>query len=135
MFPFWVMFFKLSKKVHFLWFCTEAIKVIYIYASERSRYSISENGIVYYAMTYSFGDIMVWSRRTLLNFCWVSIFFDISTANTSWTNFHFSKYDFLKERNENFQIHICKLLYQTLVSSWIQLKIAKKHLFRQKAPF
>ena len=32
---------------------------IYIYASERFRYALSENGIVYYAMTYCLGDIRV----------------------------------------------------------------------------
>ena len=91
MFPSWVMVLKLSKKVHFLQFCADlskkskSIKAIYIYASERSRYALSENGIVYYAMTYCFGDISVWSRRILLNFCWVSIFFDILIANISWT--------------------------------------------------
>ena len=37
----------------------KSIKAIYIYASERSRYALSENGIVYYAMTYCFGDIGV----------------------------------------------------------------------------
>ena len=36
-------------------------------------------------MTYYFGDINVWSRRILLNFCCVSIFFDILTVNISWT--------------------------------------------------
>ena len=84
------MVFKLSKKVHFLQFCADlskkskSIKAIYIYASERSRYALSENGIVYCAMTYYFGDISVWSRRILLNFCWVSIFFDILIASISW---------------------------------------------------
>ena len=32
----------------------KSIKAIYTYASERSRYVLSENGIVYYAMTYCF---------------------------------------------------------------------------------
>ena len=65
MFPSLVMVLKLSKKVCFLQFCSDlskksiSIKEIYIYASERSRYSLSENGIVYHAMTY---------RRILLNF-------------------------------------------------------------------
>ena len=87
MFPSWVMVFKLSKKVHFLQFCADSrkksksIKAIYIYVSERSRYALSENGIVYYAMTYCFEDISVWIRRILLNFCWVIIFFDILIAN------------------------------------------------------
>ena len=91
MFPFWVMVLKLSKTVHFLQFCADlskkstSIKGIYIYESERSRYALSENGIVYYAMTYCFGDISVWSRRILLNFSWVSIFFGILIANISWT--------------------------------------------------
>ena len=30
-----------------------------IYASERSRYALSENGIVYHVMTYCFGDTRV----------------------------------------------------------------------------
>ena len=51
MFPSWAMVLKLSKKVHFLQFCADlskkskSIKAIYIYASERSRYALSENGI------------------------------------------------------------------------------------------
>ena len=55
--PFWVMILKLSKKVHFFNFVLTSakkpkyIKAIYIYASERSRYALSENGIVYYART------------------------------------------------------------------------------------
>ena len=91
MFPSWVMVLKLSKKVHFLQFCADlskkskSIKAIYKYVSERSQYALSENGIVYCAMTYYFGDISVWSRRILLNFCWVSIFFDVLIVNISWT--------------------------------------------------
>ena len=58
MFPCWVMVFKLSKKVHFLQFCTDlrkkskSIKAIYIYASENEI-------VCYYATTYCFGDISV----------------------------------------------------------------------------
>ena len=86
----WVMVLKLSKKVHFLHFCayrskkSRSIKAIYICVSGRSRYTLPENGIVYYAMTYSFGDISIWSWRILLNFCWISIFFDILIAYISW---------------------------------------------------
>ena len=71
-FPSWVMVFKLSefsKK-------SKSIKSVYIYASERSRYTLSENGI---------RDIRVWSREILLNVCWVNIFFYILIANISWT--------------------------------------------------
>ena len=32
----------------------KSIKAIYICASERSRYALSENGIVYHAITYCF---------------------------------------------------------------------------------
>ena len=52
------MVLKLSKKKHFLQFGADltkkskSIKAIYIYASERSRYALSENGITYRAMTY-----------------------------------------------------------------------------------
>ena len=37
-----------------------------------------------YDMTYCCGDIRVWSRKILLSFCLVSIFFDILIANMSW---------------------------------------------------
>ena len=63
MFPSWVMVLKLSKKVYFLQFCTDlkkkfkSIKAIYMYASERSRYALSQSGIFCYAITYYFGDL------------------------------------------------------------------------------
>ena len=75
----------------FLLFCADlskkfkSIKAICIYASDRSWYALSESGIVYYAMTYCFGENWVWIWRILLNFCWVSIFFEILIANISWT--------------------------------------------------
>ena len=51
MFPSWVMVCKLSKKGHFLQFCADlckkskSIKAIYIYASESSHYTLSENAM------------------------------------------------------------------------------------------
>ena len=96
MFFSWVIVLKLSKKVQFLQFCADLTKksksnkAIYIYAYERSRYALSENGIVYYTMTYYFGGIRVWSWKVLLNFCWVSIFFDILITNISWMVAHIS---------------------------------------------
>ena len=36
-------------------------------------------------MTSCFRDIRVWSRRVLLNFCWISILIDILIANISIT--------------------------------------------------
>ena len=65
MFPLCVVVLKLSKKVHFLQYCADlskkskSIEAVYIYASERSRYALSENGIVYFAMIYCFEDISV----------------------------------------------------------------------------
>ena len=59
------MVLKLSKKVHILQYCADfsksskAIKAIYIYASERSRYALSEIGVVYYATTYCFRGMSV----------------------------------------------------------------------------
>ena len=87
MLPSWVMILKLLKKYIFSILCwpqqkkSKYVKAIYIYASETSRYALSEN-VVYYAMTSCFEDISVWNRRALLNFCWVSIVFDILIANT-----------------------------------------------------
>ena len=84
---------KLSKNVHFLMHFlifaalsekSKSIKAIFIYASERSCYALSENGIIFYDMAYCFGDIRIWSQKILLNFCWASIFFDILITNISW---------------------------------------------------
>ena len=51
MFPSWVMVCKLSIKWHFLQFCADlskkskSVKAIYIYASESSHYTLSENAM------------------------------------------------------------------------------------------
>ena len=69
-----VIILKLSKKVHCLQFSADfrkklnCNKAIYLYAFERSRYTFSENGIVYCAM----------------NFSRASLFFDI-VFSFSWT--------------------------------------------------
>ena len=90
-FAFWVMVLKLSQKVYIFLQCCSALskksrfmKTVYIFASEVSLYGLSENGIVYYAMDYCFGNTRVWSWRILLSFCWISIFFDILVANVLW---------------------------------------------------
>ena len=74
--------------MHFLQFCADcskkSIKAIYIYASETSRHTFSENSSVYYVVTYCFGDIIVWSWSPLLKFCWVRIFLDILIVKISW---------------------------------------------------
>ena len=90
MFSFWVMVFKLSKSLHFLQYFdnlskkSETIKEIYIYPSERSCCARLKNGVVYFDMTYYFGNIRVWSWRVLLIFCWATIFFYIFIVNISW---------------------------------------------------
>ena len=56
----------------------------YIYVSGRFCYALSENGVVYYATTYCLGDTSIWNWKNLLNFCWLSIFFDILIAYISW---------------------------------------------------
>ena len=86
MFLAWVMVLCLKKWI-FYQFCTglskkcKSVKATYMYASERSRKDLILKA--YYAMTYCFGDIIVWSRKILLNFCSGSIFFDIVIANIS----------------------------------------------------
>ena len=54
---------KLSKIVFFFHFLTDvsnkskAVTAVYAYAFESSRFTLIENGIGYYAMTYSLEDI------------------------------------------------------------------------------
>ena len=63
MFPSWVMVCKLSKKVHFLQICADFskkskfVKAIYIYASESSHFSLSENGMVHRGPSHRSWDI------------------------------------------------------------------------------
>ena len=58
MFPSWVMVYKLSKKVHFWQFCADlskkskSVKAIYIYSSEISHYTLSENAMVYRGLSH-----------------------------------------------------------------------------------
>ena len=64
MFLSWVMVFKLSKKEHFLQLCADLrnkskfLKVIYIYASESSHYTLSENAMVYRNLSQRSWDII-----------------------------------------------------------------------------
>ena len=57
MFPSWVMVLKWSKRVQFLQFCVDlrkkskSIKAVSVYVSEKSRFVLSENGIVYCAIS------------------------------------------------------------------------------------
>ena len=110
------------------------IKAIYIYASERSRYALSEKDIVYHAMTYRFGDIRVWSRRILLNFCWVSIFFDELIANILWTvaQTPINHVIFWKSVMRNFRC-ICVNCFNGLrfLADKVSTKLQKLHFFGQ----
>ena len=56
------MVLKLSKKVHFMQFCADlsnkpkSIKAIYIYASESSHHTLSENDMVYKGLSHCSWD-------------------------------------------------------------------------------
>ena len=62
-FPTWFMVCKLSKKVHFLQFCADlskkskSVEAIYIYASESSHYTPSENAMIYRGLSHRSWDI------------------------------------------------------------------------------
>ena len=63
MFCSWVMVLKLSKKVQFLQFCDDlskklkSVKAMYIYVSESSQYTLSENDIAYRCLSHRSCDI------------------------------------------------------------------------------
>ena len=125
MFPSCVMVLKLSTKVHFLQFCADlskksmSIKAIYIYASGRSRHTLSENGIVYYDF--------------LLNFCWVSIFFDILIANISWTvaQTPINHIIFWKTVIRTFRSIYVNCFNRLRFLAEVSTKLQKMHFFRQ----
>ena len=68
MFPSWVWF-SIAKKSVFLQFCTDpskksnSIKAIYIYASESSYYSLSENDMVCRGLSHRSWDISNYNIR------------------------------------------------------------------------
>ena len=63
MFPTWVMVCKLSKKVHSLQFCADlskkfkSVETIYIYASESTHYTLSENAMISRSLSHLSWDI------------------------------------------------------------------------------
>ena len=79
LFSSWLMVLKLSKKCIFCNFVLTARNLGLL------------NQLTYMDMKGLFTQFQkivlfkVWSRRILLNICWVSIFFDILIANISWT--------------------------------------------------
>ena len=87
-------------------------------------------------MNYCFGNIRIWSRRILLSFCWSSIFF--------WYFNHYylknggsgtyKPYHFLKEYNENFQIHVCKCFNRHRFLAEISIKLQKMHFLDNWKP-
>ena len=138
MFPSWVMVLTLSKKVQFLQFWADlskksrSIKAIYMHASGSSCYALSENGIFYYAITYCFRDISIWNWR-MLNFCWVSIFFDILIANISWTVAQTPKNHsiFWKSVMRTFRCIYVNCFNRLRFLAEVSTKLQKMHFFRQ----
>ena len=80
---------------------------------ERFRYLLSEYDIVYYAMTYCFGDIRAWSRTILLNFVELSHYL-FSYLNRKYLmnggSEPYKPYHFPKDCIENFRMQILNLL-------------------------
>ena len=139
MFPSWVMILKLSEKVHFSNFVltlakkSKYVKAIDIYASEISRYAVSENVIAYYAMTSCFEDSSVWNRRALLNFCWVSIVFDILIANISWmvAQVPINHIIFWKTVTKTFKSIYINYFNRLRILAEVSTKLHKMHFFGQ----
>ena len=117
MFPSWFMVLKLAWKVNLLQFNADlsnkfkSVKAVYIYASERSRYALSENDFVHYAMTYCFGDIEGLMSTNFVKllmsqhiFWYLNCQYFMNGGSDPYKPYHF-----LKECNENFQMHIYKL--------------------------
>ena len=73
MIPSRVMVCELSRKEHFLQFCADlskkskSVKAIYIYASESSHYTLSENAMVYKVMRHRSWDISDYISKKMLN--------------------------------------------------------------------
>ena len=87
MFPSWVMVCKLSKNVNFLQFCADlskkskSVEAIYIYASESSYYSLSENALIYSGLRHRLWDIAIKISKKMLTE--QKFLKDSSTSNTN----------------------------------------------------
>ena len=110
-----------------------SIKTFYIYALGRSCYALSENGIVYYAMTYCFGGISIWKWGILLNFCWVSIFYDLLIANISrmvaWTPINYTI--FWKSVMKTFRCIYVNCFSRLRFLAEVSTKLQKMQFFEQ----
>ena len=83
------MVFKLSKKVHSCNIVLTSAWNLSLkqFTNIRVKGLImhSQKMVLFIMLTYCFGYIRAWIQRILLNFCWVSIFFDILISNISWS--------------------------------------------------
>ena len=104
-----------------------------MHSTERFRYELSENGIIYHALTYCFGDIRVWSQRIFLNCCWLSIFFDTLIANISWTVAHtpISDIVFWKSGMRAFRCIYVKCFNRLKFLAEVSTKLQKVRFFGQ----
>ena len=72
MFPTWFMVCKLSKKVQILQFCADlnkksnSVEAIYIYASESTHYTLSENAMISESLSHRSWDISDYISKTML---------------------------------------------------------------------
>ena len=110
---------------------SKSVKAVYIYACERSRYALSENIIVFYALCYYFGDFRVWSRIILVNFFWVSIFFDILIASISWmmAQIHISHTIFLESVMRTFRCIYEHFFNRISFNAKFSTKLQKNYFF------
>ena len=103
MFPSRVMVLKLSKECIFCKFVLTAATNISLLKQFTYMHL---KGLIYYALTYYFGDIRIWSWRIF--FCWVSIFLIFYLLRSHGGSDPYKPYHFQKECNEKFPKHTWK---------------------------
>ena len=85
-----IMVLKLSKKCIFCNFVLTSARNLSIlkqftYIHLKGLVAHFLEMVLFIMLRFTVSEIRVWSQKTLLNFCRVSIFFDILIANISWT--------------------------------------------------
>ena len=90
MFPSWVMVLKFLKKWVFcnLMLTSRNLSLLkqFTYMHPKGLVTHFQKMVLFIMPWRTVAEILkVWSRQILLNYCWVSIFFDILIANISWT--------------------------------------------------
>ena len=114
MFSSWVMVLKLSEKVHFLRFCADlstkskSIWKQFTYMHLKGLVRHFQKMVMFIVQWLTVLEILGFKSKKLMQYLLSQHLFYILIANILWTTDTCKPFHFLKECNENIQMHKCK---------------------------